>query len=331
VSSSFESRISRRRAVQVLAGLPYGLLAGARTGLAQATPPDATPLNGGFPVTITHIAGETTIPALPERIVAATDFLDLDTLLTLSIAPMTFGKVDPLSDLLPWQGAATGIPTYEAATEIDLEAIAAANPDLIVTMPRYFDNWFETLSAIAPTIVIDWEDPWRDALGMVGLATGRGERANQETARADALIEQAREDLAPAARMPLMVGFMYATEFWIWGEDMSAGQLFRELGLDVRGGEDPVMTVTSLEQLSLLNPAEILLSVLTDPAAIELQEASPLFQSLPAVRRGGYGLLTVEQTSALADSVSPLSLEWALPDFVALILELAAGEGKQLS
>lgn len=91
------------------------------------------------------------------------------------------------------------------------------------------------------------------------------------------------------------------------------------------------MTVTSLEELSLLNPAEILLSVLTDPAAIELQEASPLFQSLPAVRRGGYGLLTVEQTSALADSVSPLSLEWALPDFVALILELAAGEGKQLS
>lgn len=330
MSSSNDSRVSRRHAVQGLSGLALGLLAAPHTGQAQATPPVATPASGAFPVTLTHTLGETIISARPERIVAATDFLDLDTLLTLDLAPVTFGKVDPTSDLLPWQGAAEDIPTYDAATDIDVEAIAAANPDLIVTTPRYFEGWYETLSTIAPTVVLDWEDPWRESLRMVGRATGESERAEEEIARADALIVQARKDLSPAAGMPLMVGFMFATEFWIWGEDMSAGQLFRELGLDFQGGEDPVMTVTSLEQLSLLRPAEILLSVLNDVAAIELQEASPLFQSLPAVQRGGYGLLTIEQTSALADSVSPLSLAWALPDFVALILDLAAGEGKKL-
>ena len=37
------------------------------------------------------------------------------------------------------------------------------------------------------------------------------------------------------------------------------------------------------------HPREILLSVDSDPAGIALQEASPLFQTLPAVKRGGYG------------------------------------------
>ena len=329
IISSQDRLITRRKVMLGFASASLSAVTLPHLTSAQATPV-ANASSAAFPLTITHIAGETTIPARPERLVAATDFLDLDTLLTLGLEPVTFGKVDPTSDLLPWQSAADGILTYDAATEIDLEAIAAASPDLIVTMPRYFDNWYETLSAIAPTIVINWEDPWRDALRMVGRATGESTRAEAEIARAEALIAQAKADLAPAATMPLMVGFMYTTEFWIWGEDLSAGQLFRELGLDFRGGEDPVMTVTSLEQISLLTPAEILLSVLTDPAAIEVQEASPLFQSLPAVQRGGYGLLTVEPTSALADSVSPLSLAWALPDFVALILQLAAGKGKKL-
>ena len=123
---------------------------------------------------------------------------------------------------------------------------------------------------------------------MAGCASREGERAEAEIARPDTLITLARADLAPAAGMRLIVGFMDTTEFWIWDEDLSAGQFFREPGLDFRGGEDPVMTVTSLEQLSLLGPAEILLSVLTDPAATGVQEASPL-----------------------ADSVSPFSLAWA--------------------
>lgn len=322
---------TRRQAVLALAGLTLGALSAPRTTSAQSTPVAATPRSGSFPVTITHINGETTIPAQPERIVAATDFLDLDSLLTLGLKPVAYGAANGATGMrLPWQDAARGIPTFDAATDLDIEAIAAARPDLIITMPKYFDGWYETLSAIAPTVVIDWDDPWRDALRMVGRATGEEARAEAEVARAEALIADARAAMAPAAGMPLMVGFMYTTDLWIWGAEMSAGQLFRELGLDFVGGEDPVMTTVSLEQADQLRPAEILLSALTDPAAIEKQEASPIFQSLPAVKRGGYGLLTVDQTSALADSVSPLSLEWVLPGFVELILQLAAGDGKTL-
>ncbi|MFT4038813.1 MAG: ABC transporter substrate-binding protein [Thermomicrobiales bacterium] len=323
--------LSRRHALLGITSLTLGALAAPHIAEAQATPVAATPGAGAFPVTITHINGETIIPARPERIVAASDFLDLDALLTLGLTPVAYGAANGATgQRLPWQDAAEGIPTFDAATDLDLEAITAAQPDLIITMPKYFDDWYETLSAIAPTVVIDWDDPWRDALRMVGRATGEEARADAEVARAEALIADARAAMAPAAEMPLMVGFMYTTELWIWGEDMSAGQLFRELGLDFVGGEDPVMTVVSLEQADQLRPAQILLSAMTDPDAIAKQEASPIFQSLPAVKRGGYGLLTIDQTSALADSVSPLSLAWALPGFVDLILQLAAGEGKLL-
>ena len=153
--------------------------------------------------------GETTIPARPERIVAGTDFVDLDYLLTLGIDPVLFGFSNAWeSGAMPWQSAAADLPTFDASADLDLEAIAAAHPDLILTMP-------------------------------------------------------------------MMVGFQYGDAFYIWGEESGGGAIFQELGLDFIGGADPVLQQTSLEQVSLLAPAEILLSVDSDPAGIALQEASP--------------------------------------------------------
>ncbi|MFT4038814.1 MAG: ABC transporter substrate-binding protein [Thermomicrobiales bacterium] len=319
-------RLTRRRAMLSLAGFGAGILTAPRAARAQSTPAAAI-----WPVTITHAMGETTIPERPERIVAAGDFVDLDYLLTLGLEPVLYGFTNAWeSGAMPWQGAAADIPTFDATADLDLEAIAAARPDLIVTMPMYVDDWYDTLNAIAPTVVIDWDDPWRDALRMLARVTGENERAEAEIARADELIAHAASQLTDAEGMPLMVGFQYGDSFYIWGAEGSGPKLFQDLGLEFVGGEDPVLTQASPEQVALLNPAELLLSVDSDPAAITLQEASPLFQALPAVKRGGYGVLSVQQSRAMADGASPLSLEWALPGFVELIQHLAAGEGKRL-
>lgn len=331
MSSSSDNRISRRFAVQGFAGLAFGLVAAPHLGLAQATPPAATPVSNRFPVTLTHAMGDTAINERPARVVAATDFVDLDYLLTLGIEPVLYGFSNAWeSGAMPWQSAAANIPTFDASADLDLEAIAAARPDLIVTMPMYVDSWYETLSAIAPTIVLDWSTPWRDGLRLVARATGEEQVAEEQIALADALIAEATADLQPAAGMPMMVGFQYGDAFYIWGDESGGGALFLELGLDFVSGADPILQQTSLEQVSLLAHAEILLSVDSDPAGIALQEASPLFQSLPAVQRGGYGVLSVVQSRALADGASPLSLAWVLPDFVALLLQLANGEGTSL-
>ncbi|MCA9879225.1 MAG: ABC transporter substrate-binding protein, partial [Thermomicrobiales bacterium] len=189
MSNSARRSVRRRQVALGLTAGALGLLAAPLATRAQATPTAATPEADAFPVTITHLMGETTLHARPERIVASSDFLNLDALLTLGLAPVAYGRVDPTVDtLLPWQAAAAGIPTFDAPGDVDLEAIAAARPDLILTMPMAFDGWYETVSAIAPTIVLDWDAPWRDSLRLVGRATGASERAAAEIVAAEALL-----------------------------------------------------------------------------------------------------------------------------------------------
>lgn len=316
-------RLTRREALAIT--LAAALLTPA------LSPAQATPVTDTFPVTVTHTMGDTTIPARPQRVVAVNDYADLDFLLTLGVDPVLYGFTHAWDrDRMPWQGATVDIPQYDASAEVDLEVIVAARPDLILTIPQGFDNWYESLSAIAPTIVLDWDAPWRDGLRMVGRATGSSAAAAAAISETDALLAQARADLAPAAGKPIMVGFQFGDSIVIWGDQISAAQLFGDLGLTVVGGDDPILSETSLEDMTLLREAEILLSPTTDAEGIKRQEASLLFQSLPAVQRGGYGNLDVIQTRALADSVSPISLAWVLPELVPILLQLAAGDGKTL-
>jgi ABC-type Fe3+-hydroxamate transport system substrate-binding protein len=128
-----------------------------------------------------------------------------------------------------------------------------------------------------------------------------------------------------------MVGITNLDVFYVWGEETSAARIFKELGLNFIGGQEPSLTPLSLEQVNVLESADIILSVNADPVGIEHQEASPLFRSLPAVQNGGYDVLSVVQGRALGDGPSPLSLPWILPQFVDLMQRLARGEGKQLS
>lgn len=303
------------------------LLPHAEAG-AQATP-SASPTTS-FPKTIRHEMGETVIPTKPTRIVAASDFNDLDYLLALGVEPVLFGFTNAWdSGSMPWQTVTADLPSFDATGDLDLEAIAGASPDLIVATPTILDA-YPTLSEIAPTVVLGWNTAWRDGIRLIASALGLESVAETRIAEADAQLAEVKAQLAPIADRTLMVAFTYADTFYIWGDEPSGSKLFKELGLNFIGGEEPSLTSASLEQVNLVAEAEILLSVASDPAGIAEQEASPLFQSLPAVKNGGYGVLTVIQGRAISDSLSPISIPWIMPQFVELMLALAAGEGKRL-
>lgn len=298
----------------------------------HATPVAGTPVGDAFPVTLAHAAGEATIPARPQRVVAASDFIDLDYLLSLHVQPVLYGFSNAWeSGVMPWQSAAEGVPTFDASGDPDFEAIAAAQPDLIVTMPLYVENGYDILSEIAPTIVLDWSTLWRDGLRLVARAVGRSPEAEASIRETERLIAAVKQQLEPISNKRLMVGFEYFDSFFIWGTEGGGPQFFRELGLNVLGGPDPILAEISLEQLDLLKPAEILLSVASDPAGIAAQEENPLFRALPAVQEGGYGVLSVIEARAVSDGLSPISIAWGLPTFVKLLETLAAGKGKRLA
>src|SRR3546814_17288130 len=190
-----------RRAALILALLAClgGLAACGDDGndSASASDPDA---GGAFPVTIEHIYGTTVIPEAPERVVTA-GFNDADYALAFGIVPV--GVCDFIGtfeeESRPWaQEALDGVDPEKVsnpAGELSLEAIAAAQPDLILAYSYLEKEEYETLAAIAPTVVEPsvgslWDDHTRD----VGRALGMSDRDDALVAEVGGTFAAARGD-----------------------------------------------------------------------------------------------------------------------------------------
>lgn len=292
--------------------------------------PEATE-QAAYPVTIEHAAGSTTIEARPQRIVTLGDFQDLDYVLNFGGPVVLYGFTNAWdSGNMPWQAEGVAdVESWDATGEIDLEQIAAAQPDLIVGMISG-EEVYEQLSDIAPTILIDWGTTWRDGIRWIGAALGESEQAETDIAETEGKLAAATSQLEALGDQSVMVGFQYGETFYIWGEEATAALVLSEMGVNFVGGPEPSLTPASLEQANLMDGADIVLSVDSDPAGLAIQEASPIFQSLPAVQAGKYDVLPVRVSRALGDGFSPLSVDWAIEQSVEILNRVAAGNGKQL-
>jgi len=137
---------------------------------------DAEP--GVFPRTVTHALGETVLESKPTRVVVL-DGGELDDVLSLGITPV--GLANPES--------AAGQPSYLAdkldgvadvgtINNLDLEAIAALEPDLILGSKLRADQLYPQLSQIAPTVfAIRPGFPWKENFLLVADAVGEENEA----------------------------------------------------------------------------------------------------------------------------------------------------------
>ncbi|MFC5884727.1 ABC transporter substrate-binding protein [Kitasatospora aburaviensis] len=111
---------------------------------------DAAP--GVYPRTIRHAMGETVIPAKPVRVVVL-DTGELDNVVSLGIQPVgvvhTDGSKSMPSYLKEKAGNPAAVGTINA---LNLEAIAALKPDLILGSRLRAQDQYAQLSKIAPTV-----------------------------------------------------------------------------------------------------------------------------------------------------------------------------------
>lgn len=139
----------------------------AATDSAETTGGDS----GVFPVTVTHAYGTTTIDAEPER-VATVGWSNQEAALALGVVPVIMEKAtwgdDDDDGVLPWVeekltelGAETP-DLYDATDGIDFEAIADADPDVILAAYSGLSkDDYETLSQIAPVVAFPLLRPQR--------------------------------------------------------------------------------------------------------------------------------------------------------------------------
>lgn len=210
-------RAGRRWRSAVTALAAVGVLAACAAGPAAPAPaPSPAPAPqaaAAFPVDIPHKFGSTTIPAQPERVVTV-GWNDQDFVLALGVVPVsTRGWYDEYPTY-PWvQSALDGQPLPTFSEDIDLEAIAEQQPDLILAIYETIDQQtYDKLSQIAPTVVqtADYPDeqtPWSVQTLTTGKALGRAQQAQDLIDTVQAKIDEAKAAHPEFADKVLVVDF----------------------------------------------------------------------------------------------------------------------------
>ncbi|GIV79582.1 MAG: hypothetical protein KatS3mg050_3976 [Litorilinea sp.] len=261
----------------------------------EATEP--APATTAFPVTIEHKFGTTTIPQAPQRVVTV-GFSEQDPVLALGVKPVAvrewFGE-QPYA-IWPWAQDELGDATPQVLRmpfgELNFEAIAALQPDLIVaTHAGITQEEYDLLAQIAPTLAQsaaypDFGMPWQEQTRIIGQALGRPEQA-------EAQIEKVEAQIAEAARQhPILAGKTVAWitpagepgQFWIVGPDTPPMRFLTALGLsypdELRAlvGELDSAQISS-ERLDLLDVDVLLVRAANEEERAAI-EADPIFQSL---------------------------------------------------
>lgn len=148
-------------------------------------------------------AGETRVPVDPQRIVDLAGGAGVDRLLTLGVVPVaSYGAVGDRTGAPRWfedvewpveveAGQIENITTAEEG--VDIEKIAALEPDLIIGYDYSFDGIREELSRIAPCVGItptdgpEWKESFRKTVEAVGREDGYREWLESYEARLEEL------------------------------------------------------------------------------------------------------------------------------------------------
>lgn len=179
-------------------GAGLGAAALAALTAACARPDAATGSDSGAQRTVTHAMGTTTVSNRPSRIVAL-DSLPIDTVVTLGKTPVGAAQAGSADALPAYLGGGLDSTTVVGSiAEPNLEAIAALQPDLILSSKQRHGDLYDALSAIAPTVFsVSPAVDWQGTLRLFAEAMGETEAAEQKLsafhARAAALTETNRD------------------------------------------------------------------------------------------------------------------------------------------
>ncbi|AGP31445.1 ABC transporter substrate-binding protein [Corynebacterium terpenotabidum] len=163
-------------------------------------------------VTLTNAFEDAEYPVDPERVVVTASALD--NVLALGITPTAVVMTAQDEDA-PWRtGLLDDVDRITVATygDIDVEQIAAADPDVIIGDIYWIDSQeeYDRLSDIAPTLNGPSQDPteatWKERLTQLGELYGRPEDAQQIIDDDAARVAQAREDMPGLAGKTGWVG-----------------------------------------------------------------------------------------------------------------------------
>ena len=200
----------------------------------ESCAPGPAPLDGPPPGPIRHAAGDTPVRPDPLRIVVlAGDELDALCALGLQSRIVAAALPDGSEAQPSYLGTVVhDVPGAGTRSAPDLNAIAAAEPDLILGSQSLTPDAYGALTAIAPTVFSAAPGAlWQANLRMVGAATGR-------LRAADDLIggfgEQAKKagEANDATHFQASVVQLTDSTLRVWGTENFPGSVLAAVGVD---------------------------------------------------------------------------------------------------
>lgn len=240
---------------------------------------------------VQHAMGTAQVPVEPKRVVVL-DTGELDSVMALGVTPVGTVRADaatgPQSYLGPQAAAIEQVGTIQ---EPNLEAIAALQPDLILSNSVRHEDVFEQLRAIAPTVFAESVgESWQQNFLLVGEALNKRAQAERMLAdfrtKADA-VGAAFGD--PGQVEVSMVRFM-ADGIRLYGEGSFIGTVLAEVGLarPPIARTDETFVKIGREQLSQADGDLLFYAGYGEDGRAQQAElaAGPLWQRLGAVTSG---------------------------------------------
>jgi iron complex transport system substrate-binding protein len=294
---------------------------------ASEAAPAAAAGAGGFPATVEHKFGTTTVESEPQRI-AVVGLTEQDTVLALGHTPIatTEWYGDQPYAVWPWAREALGDaePTVLDTTDgFQFEKIAELGPDLIIgTNAGMQQDDYDKLSQIAPTIAgpkgsTDYFSPWDQQVELIAAALGKPDAGA-------ALVKRVEDRYAAAAKEhPEFAGKtvtfaqngFYSGLLYVYPEGLNT-EFLTYLGFEM----NPKVTALakkpgeqvgiSAERIDTID-ADVIVFATEKPSDVTELGKVPTFDKLRAVAENR----AVYTDGTLAGAIyfmTPLSLEYAL-------------------
>lgn len=238
--------------------------------------------------TVTHAMGKTVIAGAPSRVVAL-DSLPIDTVVSLGVSPIGAARAGSADELPQYLGARLDdAKIVGAIAEPNLEAIAALQPDLILSNKQRHGQLYDALSAIAPTVfsaspAVDWQG----SVQLFAEALGKQQQASDQLAAFEQRAREVGERIGSAGKAAHTIRVM-DTGLRLHGPRTFSGSVLTAAGFTVTGqpwDDKNDMVELSLENIDRIDSDFAFVATTNDAGDLGIPDS--LVGQLGASTRGG--------------------------------------------
>ncbi|MGW4997225.1 ABC transporter substrate-binding protein [Streptomyces hydrogenans] len=249
---------------------------------------DAAP--GQFPRTLTHAMGKSELKAAPKRVVVL-DVGELDNVVSLGIQPVGYAPSEGDDGIPGYLAKDAGAPkSVGTINNLNLEAIANLQPDLILGSQLRAADKYDELSKIAPTVFsIRPGFTWKENYLLNAAALDKTAEAKEKLAAYETKAKKLGEDVGPNKPVVSMVRYLPG-KIRLYAKASFIGTILEDAGLPRPKNQqiDELAAEISPEKIDQADGDWIFTGVYGDAKATKKDAAqgNPLWKNLKAVKAG---------------------------------------------